>query len=214
MIKVISFDFDGTLVNTGLADSFWMEGLPNIYAVEKYISFKKAKELLVEEYNKIGKDRIEWYDPDYWFDRFGIKYNWKRLMNSYRDRIKKYDDATPILESLKKDYDLIILSNARREFIDLQLDTTGLERFFKRTFSSVSDFNMVKKNAEVYHRICDILEVKLSEIVHVGDDLIFDYEVPKSIGIKAFYLDRRSSGRVDNNTIHSLYELKELINKF
>jgi putative hydrolase of the HAD superfamily len=48
----------------------------------------------------------------------------------------------------------------------------------------------VKKTAEFYQQVCDILNVDPQEIVHVGDHYDFDYLVPRKLGIQAFYLDR------------------------
>jgi putative hydrolase of the HAD superfamily len=48
----------------------------------------------------------------------------------------------------------------------------------------------VKKTVGFYQRICQILEARPQEIVHVGDHYEFDYLVPRTLGIHAFYLDR------------------------
>jgi putative hydrolase of the HAD superfamily len=48
----------------------------------------------------------------------------------------------------------------------------------------------VKKTKGFYQRICQILGTRPQEIVHVGDHYEFDYVVPRSLGIHAFYLDR------------------------
>ena len=59
MIKIISFDMDGTLVKPTYADKVWLEGLPKLYAKEKKIPIKQAKEYIYQKYEKIGKDRKE-----------------------------------------------------------------------------------------------------------------------------------------------------------
>ena len=54
----------------------------------------------------------------------------------------------------------------------------------------MSDFYEVRKNPEVYIKICDKLNVNPMEVAHVGDHYKFDYIVPKSIGIDAYLIDR------------------------
>ncbi len=213
MIKVISFDFDGTITKTTFADLFWLEGLPKLYSEKYNVDLEEAKNFLFREYDKIGKERLEWYDPDYWFNRFNINYSWKKLMEDYSYAIEIYPDVIPTLENLKNNYDFIIISNARREFIEIQMEKLDIKRYFKRVFSTVSDFNMVKKEGEVYRKVCEQMGIDKGELIHVGDDYKFDFLAPRSIGIKAIYLDRKS-GRNGNFVISSLEYLPDLINRF
>ena len=213
MIKIVSFDLDGTLTKQGFADRYWLEALPLLYAREKDVSVDEAKKLLFCEYDKVGKERLEWYDPSYWFKRFDIKYSWKKLIFDCRDAIEVYPDVLPTLERLTGKYKLIVVSNAKKEFIEIQLKETGLNRFFTHVFSSVSDFGMIKKKVDVYRRVCSIVSVDEKEVVHVGDDKVFDYETPRSIGIKAFYVDREKK-TVGENVIYSLSSLPSILSRY
>ena len=213
MNKIISFDFDGTITKTTFADLFWLEGLPKLYSKKYNVDLEEAKDFLFREYDKIGKERLEWYDPDYWFNRFNIDYSWKKLMEDYSYAIEIYPDAIPTLERLKNNYDIIIISNARREFIEIQMEKLDIKRYFKRVFSTVSDFNMVKKEGEVYRKVCEEMGIDKSELIHVGDDYKFDFLAPRSIGIKAIYLDRKS-GKNGDFVISSLEYLPNTLKQF
>ncbi len=48
----------------------------------------------------------------------------------------------------------------------------------------------MKKTATFYRQICEILKSEPNEITHIGDHFEFDYLVPRSLGIRAYYLDR------------------------
>ncbi|MHC1599567.1 MAG: hypothetical protein ACXQS5_01925, partial [Candidatus Methanospirareceae archaeon] len=61
-IKVVSFDVDGTLVSQGFADCVWLQGIPQAYAEKEGLSFEQAFEFVKSEYDKIGDNRIEWYN--------------------------------------------------------------------------------------------------------------------------------------------------------
>ena len=117
------------------------------------------------------------------------------------------------MERLTGKYKLIVVSNAKKEFIEIQLKETGLNRFFTHVFSSVSDFGMIKKKVDVYRRVCSIVSVDEKEVVHVGDDKVFDYETPRSIGIKAFYVDREKK-TVGENVIYSLSSLPSILSRY
>ena len=60
MIKVISFDFDGTLATHSFADAFWLEGVPALYAKQNNITLEAAKKYILKEYDNIGDNRVEW----------------------------------------------------------------------------------------------------------------------------------------------------------
>ena len=208
---MISFDLDGTLIKSTYADLVWLEGLPQIYAEEKGISIEQAKQLLINEYDNIGDDQVQWYDISYWFERFHLKYQWKDLLIDYQDAIEPYVEARDIVQQLSKEYTLIILSNAKQEFINIELQKSELQPYFTWIFSSISNFHQVKKVGEFYKMICKKIGIHPSELIHVGDHYTYDYSIPKSIGITAFYLDREKK-QTGEDVIFDLNEFKEKIN--
>jgi len=209
MPKFISFDMDGTLIDPEFTDWVWSHGIPTLYAQKSGIPFEEAKAFVEEEYRKVGEGAVEWYDIKYWFRFFALKVDWRALMEQYVDKIKVYPDVAYVLDRCKEMFPLILTSNAGREFIDIEMEATGLGRYFDRIFSATSDFGDVKKTARFYHRICEILGANPHEIVHVGDHFEFDYLVPRTLGIHAFYLDRSGGKRGD----FVLCDLKELEKK-
>lgn len=181
---------DGTLIDPEFIDWVWGHGIPTYYAVKAGLSLELAKAFVEAEYRKVGDRATEWYDIKYWFQFFQLNASWRSLMEQYVDKINVYPDVYPILERLRGRFRLVLASNAGREFIDLELEATGLGRYFDKIFSATSDFGEVKKTIGFYQRVCQILGAEPQEIVHVGDHYEFDYLVPRSLGIHAFYLDR------------------------
>jgi HAD superfamily hydrolase (TIGR01549 family) len=207
MPKFVSFDMDGTLIHPEYTDWVWGEGIPSLYAEKRRLTLEEAKKLVVEEYRKVGESAIEWYDVKYWFRLFHLEKDWKDLMKQYVDKIRVYPDVKYILGWLQTKFPLILTSNAGREFIDIELEATGLASYFVRIFSATSDFGQVKKTTGFYRRICEILGAEPEEIVHVGDHYEFDYCVPRQLGIRAFHLDRSGEKRGDS-IIHDLRDLE------
>jgi len=195
MIKIISFDFDGTIAKHTFADAFWLEGVPALYAQQHHLDVETAKKHLFEEYEKIGDNRIEWYDPGYWFDRFNLQTDWKKMLLSYRNNVEIYPEVPSVLKRLAKQFRLIISSNAKKEFIDVQLRQAKLHSYFDNVFSSTSDFHTVKKVTDFYAMICHKLNISPQEMIHIGDHEEFDYLSPQKIGITSYYLDREKQVR-------------------
>ena len=209
MLKVISFDLDGTLVKNKFADSVWLKGFPKLYAKKKKISEIEAKKFLYSEYEKVGKENKEWYDIDWWFKRFKINEDWINLLKSYSHIIGLYPETNKILNNLYRKFKLIIISNAKKEFIDIQIEKTNIINYFECVFSSLSDFNSVKKYPDVYRNVCKKIRIEPSEIIHIGDNKEFDYISPSKIGIQSYYLDREKSEKGDN----IIYTLDEILDK-
>ena len=126
MTKFISFDMDGTLINTEFTDWVWKHGIPTLYGQKYGTSFEAAKILVEEEYQKVGEGAVEWYDIKYWFRFFQLETDWQDLMERYVDKIGVYPDVSPILEVLSHEFSLILASNAGREFIEIEMKATGL----------------------------------------------------------------------------------------
>lgn len=205
-IKVISFDLDGTLVAPEFSEWVWGVGIPQLFAEKKGIPFDEAKEIVEGEYRKVGDGSLEWYDIKYWFNFFQLDGNWKPLLNRFSQRIATYPEVLKVLKDLSSHYRLIIISNAAREFIDIEVEVAELRGYFSRIFSATSDFGQVKKTAEFYGRICQILLIDSQEMVHVGDHWEFDYLVPKGLGIQALHIDRAGNRRGDD-VIRNLEEV-------
>lgn len=205
-IKVISFDLDGTLVGPEFNEWVWGVGIPQLFAEKRRIPFDEAKEIVEGEYRKVGDGSLEWYDIKYWFNFFQLDGNWKPLLNRFSQRIKIYPEVLKVLKDLSFHYRLIIISNAAREFIDIEVEVAELRGYFSRIFSATSDFGQVKKTAEFYEHICKLLLIGFQEMVHVGDHWEFDYLVPKGLGIQALHIDRSGNRRGDD-VIRNLEEV-------
>jgi putative hydrolase of the HAD superfamily len=188
---------DGTLVSPVYTDWVWGYGIPTLYAEKTGLPFEAAKAYVEEEYQKVGEGSIKWYDIKYWFQFFQLEKSWENLMKQFVDKISVYPDVDHLLERLKDRFHLILTSNAGREFIDIEMEATGLRRYFDRIFSATSDFCEVKKTIHFYSRICEILQTGPEEVVHVGDHYEFDYLIPRQLGIHAFYLDRSGQQKGD-----------------
>ena len=210
-IKIISFDLDGTLVKSTYANSVWLEGVPRLYAKEKKLPLDYVKEYVFQEYYKVGENKKEWYDINWWFKHLKINGSWQELLEEYRFAVEIYPDTIETIKKLSKKFNLIIISNAKKEFIEIQIEETRIKHYFSHAFSSISDFNVVKKMPKVYKEICDKLKIKTDEIIHVGDSKEFDFESPQKIGIKSYQINREKTKR-GNNIIHNLFELEKIFN--
>jgi len=207
---VISFDMNGTLTQNRFTELVWGEGVPRLYSVVKNIPLEEAKEYVFREYDRVGEERVEWYDIKYWFRSFGLGEDWRGLLEGLQHEARPFSDAVHVLEGLSQEYQLIVTSNASTEFIDIELGAAGLKGYFTHVFSSTSDFGEVKKTPDVYVKVCQILGIEPKEMVHIGDHLHFDFTAPRQLGVTAFLLDREGKEEGDF-VVHNLREFWQKI---
>lgn len=232
MIKHVSLDMDGTLINTKFVDKVWMEGMPALYAEKYDMAFESAKDMVMGEYMKVLGQRLsqagygcakdvvlgeymkvvcdkpEWYDLNHWLDKFGLEETKENLLEKYAGEIEIYPDVGDALDILSQKYNLVVTSNAPRYFLELELEEIG--KYFSEIFSATSDFKQTKKNPQVYREVCSRLGAKPHEVVHIGDHYSYDYEVPLDAGLDALFLERKSK-RTGRGVVGNLREAAEQI---
>jgi 2-haloalkanoic acid dehalogenase type II len=209
-IKLISFDLDGTLTTPEFVDAVWRVGVPKQYAAKRGVRLAEARELVANLYDCMGDDELNWYDLPFWVKQLKLDVNAEQLIAEYENLIALFPDVTETLSLLQQHYDLIIISNANRMFLDREVAVTGIEKYFKKIFSATSDFGRVKREEDIYRVVCERMNVTPDEIIHVGDHREFDFEAPQRIGIRSYFLDRTKK-EAGPQVIHSLEELTKII---
>jgi FMN phosphatase YigB (HAD superfamily) len=127
---------------------------------------------------------------------------------NYADAV--YDDLH-MLGDLSRNHVVIISTNNPRTILEHKLDVLShVKQFLTETFSSVSDFDKKVKSKEFYLGICKKMDIKPEQMLHIGDDLTNDVEIPMSVGVNALLIDREGKNN-GKNSIHSLAELRHVI---
>ncbi len=210
-IKVISFDADGTLVTPYFTDAVWHQTIPARFAQKEGTSLEEARDQVFKVYREVGEGRMEWYDIEYWFHRFGFS-DHVGLLQSQRHLIGLYPEVLKVLSALGSRYPLIVASGAARDFLDLLLD--GVRGRFARVFSSVTDHQSVK-TPEFYREVCRTMGIEPREMVHVGDSWDYDFLNSREAGVRAYYLDRkrldRKRGKQGERVVGDLMEFEALM---
>ncbi len=201
-VKVISFDAEGTLVTPDFSQAIWHEAIPALYAQKHGLDLVQAKESIIEKYDKVGDQKLEWYDIRYWFDLLDLGAP-EPIIQSCIDRAHYYAEVDEVLSSLKGEYVLLVASGTPIELLHYLL--RDIKFHFSRVFSSISHYRQIK-TPEFYLSICQEIGVMPDEVVHVGDSFQLDFLVPKEVGIHAYYLDR--SGKNHEGSLADLTQLR------
>jgi HAD superfamily hydrolase (TIGR01549 family) len=204
-IELISFDAEGTLVTPDFSETIWHEAIPALYAQKKGLDLAQAKKSITEEYNKVGVNRLEWYDIEYWFGRLDLGSS-EPVIRNCLSKISYYPEIADTVSSLASEYKLIVASGTPLELLHCLL--RDIKSYFVRIFSSVSHYKQVK-TPDFYLRICEEMGVKPGQVIHVGDSWQFDFLNARQAGLNAFHVDR--SGEDREESLSDLTQLKHFL---
>lgn len=210
MVKIVSFDLDGTLVDWTFADAFWFNCMARLYSERWGLSFHEALREIRRRYDEVGMDNLAWYNIGYWWREFCFEGSWKDLIEECRPKVRPYADAQEALEWLHGRFRLIVITNGIRELADVEVKEAGFEKYFDRVFSATTDFGVVKKTGDFYLRVLAEIGARADEVVHIGDNYVFDYLAPREAGIRAFFLDREGKHSGDF-VVRNLLEFTKLL---
>jgi GMP/IMP 5'-nucleotidase len=134
-IKTILLDMDGTLLDLHFDNYFWQEYLPVHWGKINGIEAEAAKVQLRDWYSKEAGS-LSWYCLDFWTDK--LKFDVLALKTDVEHLIQFRPHAKLFLEKLKskKEYSVIMVTNAHENLIKMKVEKTGIDVFFDRIISS------------------------------------------------------------------------------
>ena len=96
MIKIVSFDVGGTLIDHSYFNYVWDQVIPRRYAEREGLSFQTAKAYVMNEYEQLSINDIRWYRPEYWFQRFHLPGDPVEIFKEHTDKIRFYPEVPAV----------------------------------------------------------------------------------------------------------------------
>ena len=106
-----------------------------------------------------------------------------------------YPDVIDVLERLCAFFQLAIVSNFDGR-LRVILERLGIAKYFGRVFLS-SEMGADKPDPEIFRRALKLLDLRPSEVLHVGDDPERDWRAAAGAGLSVFQLDRKKNSLQD-----------------
>jgi FMN phosphatase YigB (HAD superfamily) len=122
-----------------------------------------------------------------------------------------YDDTIQILNRLKKDYRLILLSNTFKEGFTNLRKNYPIDDWFELVLLSYQE-NMIKPNRKLYEKILKKSGFNTNEVLMIGDNYHDDIIAANESGIQGILLDRHERyPEIADNKVHNLSELESFL---
>lgn len=133
-IDLVLLDMDGTLLDLHYDSHFWLEYVPQQYALKKGQSVEEATFYLQSQYKKVF-GTLSWYSYDYWAEALGLDIH--QLQHENKHKIQWREDTLWFLKKLKDiNKKIVILTNAHPSGIAVKDKQTQLLSYVDATISS------------------------------------------------------------------------------
>lgn len=217
--ELLLFDLDNTLIDF---DADQKKAFRYVFEEMGY----EYKDSVLEEYKKI--DGIVWNEleigkiktvNDLYKKRcemFFDIYNINETIDTFNELLDKgfqrsgtvFNNVENILKRLRKNYELVIITNGPKSQQYTRLKNAGLDEYFSYTFVS-EEIGYNKPNINFFKYVLKKLENKdKSKMLVIGDSLTSDIQGGKNSGIDTCWYNRTC---IENDTnIKPNYEIRKL----
>jgi putative hydrolase of the HAD superfamily len=133
-IDTVLLDLDGTLLDLGFDNDFWLEFIPVAYAAAQTVSVEHARAALAPRF-RACEGTLSWYCIDHWTRELGLDI--AALKRTQADRVAWLPGAQDFLRRLRaRGKRLVLLTNSHPQVLSLKDEQTGVTGYLDAAFSS------------------------------------------------------------------------------
>ena len=123
-----------------------------------------------------------------------------------------FDGTCEILDYLKENYKLHIITNGFEEIQTKKMINSNIYHYFEKVITSES-VGVKKPNPKVFNYALQMVKATPNECMMIGDNLEADIQGAINCGIKAIHYNSENSNSIPKNitSIYNLLDLKEYL---
>jgi 5'-nucleotidase len=152
-IDTVLLDLDGTLLDLGFDNDFWLDFIPTVYAASRAVTVDEAKALLTPRF-RACEGTMNWYCIDYWSRELGLDV--EGLKRTQAARIAWLPGAEDFLRRLRAlGKRLVLLTNSHPQVLKIKDERTGVTRYLDAAISS-HVFQAPKESAQFWTAVREV----------------------------------------------------------
>lgn len=166
LVDTVLLDMDGTLLDLKFDNDFWLQRVPEAYALKQDISVDAAREALYPRLRAL-KGTLDWYCIEFWSDELGLDI--AAMKRRYRSDISLRDGAVGFLSAVQgSGRPQYLVTNAHGVTVDIKMAETGIAHFFTELITS-HRFNAPKEQPEFWERLVSHTGLNLGRCLFIDD---------------------------------------------
>ncbi len=197
MIKNILFDLDDTIFDFKKSEAVAISNtlselgaVPSAFIIKRYSEINDSMWKQLEK-GTLTREQILVMRFAVLFEEFGIQANPAETRKIYEKHLSSghffIDGALDVIKKLYKKYNLYIVSNGTATVQKGRLESSGIEKYFKKIFIS-QNIGYNKPDIRFFKKVFEQIEnFRSDEIIIVGDSLTSDIQGGINAGIKTVW---------------------------
>lgn len=171
-VDVVLLDMDGTLLDLQFDNYFWLQLVPQRYALRRQLTLDAARAELTPRFIA-RQGTLDWYCTDYWSRELDLDI--AGLKREIRERVRFLPGAEAFLVALRQHgrqcgMRTVLVTNAHRDSLDIKAQQTNLTRYFDAVVSS-HQYGFPKESARFWRKAQDELGFDPARTLFVDDSL-------------------------------------------
>lgn len=123
----------------------------------------------------------------------------KDIKKIHEEGLELTKGIIPLLEKLKKKYNLILMAGDGYESLNIKIDKFGIRKYFSKIYATCIQ-KMKKTDSNFYNLILKENNLAPSEVVFVDDRIVY-IDAAKKLGIKTILLENNKKLEYELNKI-------------
>jgi putative hydrolase of the HAD superfamily len=167
-LDTVLLDMDGTLLDQRFDNYFWLELVPERFALRHSLTPEAARSMLKPRFAAL-QGTLNWYCTDYWSRE--LELDIAGLKHEVREQVRFLPGAEEFLVELRRrGLRTVLITNAHLDSLNIKAQQTDLLRHFDTAVSS-HQYGVPKEHAQFWIRLQAQLDFQCSRSLFVDDSL-------------------------------------------
>lgn len=167
-IDHVLLDMDGTLLDLRFDNYFWQELVPQRFAARHGLTLDAARQQLTPRF-VARQGTLDWYCTDFWTRELDL--NIAALKREVREQVRFLPGAEQFLVELRRRaVQVVLLTNAHADSLDVKAGQTDLTRYFDVVISS-HQYGAPKETPQFWSQAQAQLQFDAARSLFVDDSL-------------------------------------------